>query len=372
MEGTKKLQQAMLPAAGILCTLVFLCLVLSFSGDQARDQAILEEKIGVTENSWLAAHASNSSTTMDDGGHDPSKDNFDFQSLSVTSNFSVKELQNLNKILHRAQFHNKTVILTTLNQAWAENNTMIDLFLDGFHKGIETERFLPHLVIIALDSPSFQRCAQIHRHCFLLRTDGINFAGEQKRFMTPDYLEMMWRRIYFLRVVLQLGYSFVFTDADILWFRDPFPQFHPVADFEIASDHFTGIDNDLNNAPNGGFVHAVSGNRTIALYALWYDARLRFPGRHDQDVLNDIKFSPEFSALGLRLRFLSTEFFGGFCERPKDLGLVCTMHANCCGAGLENKLQDLQLVAEDWNLWKFMTQEQRDKYKIEWRVPRHC
>lgn len=29
--------------------------------------------------------------------------------------------------------------------------------------------------------------------------------------MTPDYLKMMWKRIDFLRYVLELGYNFIFT-----------------------------------------------------------------------------------------------------------------------------------------------------------------
>jgi Nucleotide-diphospho-sugar transferase len=44
----------------------------------------------------------------------------------------------------------------------------------------------------------------------------------------------------------------LFQDADIMWFRNPFPYFHPDADFQIACDHFTGYSSDLRNTANGG------------------------------------------------------------------------------------------------------------------------
>jgi hypothetical protein len=51
---------------------------------------------------------------------------------------------------------------------------------------------------------------EFHAHCFALVTQGLDFHDEAY-FMTPAYLEMMWRRIDFLRSVLQMGYNFVFT-----------------------------------------------------------------------------------------------------------------------------------------------------------------
>ena len=104
----------------------------------------------------------------------------------------------------------KTVILTTLNDAWAAPNSTIDLFLESFRIGNGTLKLLNHLVIIALDQKAFTRCLEIHKRCFALVSEGDDFH-EEAYFMTPDYLKMMWRRIDFLRSVLELGYNFVFT-----------------------------------------------------------------------------------------------------------------------------------------------------------------
>ena len=105
---------------------------------------------------------------------------------------------------------NRTIIVTTLNQAWAQPNTMIHLFLESFRSGEEIAHYLNHLVIVALDQVAYNRCRELHTLCYMLKTEGVDFAGE-KFFMTEDYLRMMWRRIYFLKHVLQMGYSFVFT-----------------------------------------------------------------------------------------------------------------------------------------------------------------
>lgn len=116
----------------------------------------------------------------------------------------------LEKILNDAAMEDRTVILTTLNEAWAAPNSVIDLFLQSFRIGDRTSRLLNHLVIIALDQKAFARCQVIHAHCFSLVSEETDFHKEAY-FMTPSYLMMMWRRIDFLRSVLEMGYNFVFT-----------------------------------------------------------------------------------------------------------------------------------------------------------------
>lgn len=264
----------------------------------------------------------------------------------------------------------KTVILTTLNEAWAVPGSLFDLFLESFRIGVHTRKLLYHLVVVALDQKAYARCLSIHTHCLALTTEGVDFSGE-KYFMSPDYLKMMWRRIEFLRIVLELGYNFIFTDADIMWFRDPFPHFYADADFQIACDHFIGNPYDLNNRPNGGFNYVKSNNRTIEFYKFWYSSREAHPGYHDQDVLNMIKFDPALGKIGLKMRFLDTSFFGGFCEPSRDLNKVCTMHANCC-IGLDNKLHDLRIMLDDWRRFMSLPRRLKRSPLSSWRVPQNC
>lgn len=118
--------------------------------------------------------------------------------------------EKLEKVLKRAGTENKTVIITTLNSAWIAPNSIFDLFLESFKIGNETNGLLNHMVVVALDQKAYSFCMKLHPHCYALTTHGVDFSGEAY-FMTADYLKMMWTRIDFLRTVLDLGYSFVFT-----------------------------------------------------------------------------------------------------------------------------------------------------------------
>ncbi|VVB03860.1 unnamed protein product [Arabis nemorensis] len=286
-----------------------------------------------------------------------------FQSLEI-------EEPKLEDVLRRAAMSDGTVILTTLNKAWADPGSVIDLFFESFGIGEGTSKLLNHLVIVALDDKAYSRCRELHKHCFNIETQGVDFSGEAS-FMTRSYLKMMWRRIDFLRSVLELGYSFVFTDADVMWFRNPFPRFYRYGDFQIACDHYLGRSTDLENRPNGGFSFVRSNNRTILFYKYWYASRMKYPGFHDQDVLNFIKKDHFIFHIGLRIRFLNTAYFGGLCEPSKDLNLVCTMHANCC-FGMDSKLHDLRIMLQDWRDFMSLPLHLKKSSGFTWKVPQNC
>lgn len=115
------------------------------------------------------------------------------------------------RILREVSTDENTVIVTLMNQAWAEPNSTFDIFLEGFRVGEGTERLLRHVVVVCLDEKAYSRCVEVFSsRCYLLRTAGIDFSGE-KRFMAADYLKMMWRRTEFLGSLLKLGYNFLFT-----------------------------------------------------------------------------------------------------------------------------------------------------------------
>ncbi|GAV71196.1 Nucleotid_trans domain-containing protein, partial [Cephalotus follicularis] len=251
---------------------------------------------------------------------------------------------NLQTVLEKASTRDNTVIITTVNQAWAASHSIFDVFLESFHIGNGTFKLLNHLVVVSMDHKAYDRCLTVHPHCYALHTKGINFSSEVY-FMTPNYLDMMWRRINFLTSILEMGIQFRLYD--IMWLQDPFRHFFQDVDFQIACDQFNGNSYDNNNSPNGGFMYVKSNNRTIQFYKFWYSSRKNYPGKHDQDVLNKIKKDPFINMIGLEMRFLDTAYFGGFCEHGKDFNLMCTMHANCC-LGLANKLHDLKILLADW------------------------
>lgn len=116
----------------------------------------------------------------------------------------------LDRVLKNASMEDRTVILTTLNEAWAEPNSMFDIFLESFRIGNGTQRLLNHLVIICMDQKAYARCLALNFHCYHPDSKGVNYTSEAV-FMTNTYLEMMWARIDLFASILEMGYNFVFT-----------------------------------------------------------------------------------------------------------------------------------------------------------------
>ncbi|CAO2815183.1 unnamed protein product [Amaranthus hypochondriacus] len=253
----------------------------------------------------------------------------------------------LRKLLETASTKEKTVMLTYINSAWAAPNSIFEIFLESFRIGNNTAYLLNHLLAIAVDAAAYARCQTLVSHCYLLNESSSALA-HQVTFMTPSYLDIVWSRLTFLQTILTLGYNFVITDNDVVWFRDPFPHFTPESDFQTSCDHFNGREYDINNHPNNGFLFVRSNNRTIKFYEFWASSRPKYSNMHEQDAFNRLKYDPAFYQFGVKIRFLDTAYFGGFCQPSKDLDKVCTMHANCC-VGLHRKIADLNTTL---NVWK--------------------
>ncbi|VFQ77518.1 unnamed protein product [Cuscuta campestris] len=281
----------------------------------------------------------------------------------------------LDEALGRASREDKTVIIAVVNRAYVEGDKpMLDLFLDGFWVGEGTRELVRHVLVAAVDQTSYERCVFLRLlHCYRLETDGVDFAGEEV-YMSEDFIKMMWRRTQFLRDVLKLGYSFIFTDSDVLWLRDPFPKLmsshNETLDLQISTDDFNGDDRSESNPINTGFYMIRSNNRTIALFDSWYDMRNSSAGLKEQDVLNKLIRHGWIEKLGLNVRFLDTKFFSGFCQDSTDVRSVVTVHANCCRT-ISAKLADLTAVIHDWRRFKSLSGEDVDNRTAAFRWSHH-
>ena len=151
-----------------------------------------------------------------------------------------------------------------------------------------------------------------------------------------------------------------------LWFRDLFSHFHTHADIQTSCDRYWGT--PTKGRANTGFYYVKSNNRTIQFYKFWLASRDRIPHEHDQDVFNKIRFDAFILQTGIKIRLLSTAFYGGFCQPSKDLNLVCTMHANCC-VGLATKLHDLSMLIEDWKNYMALSDDERAISPHTWTHP---
>ncbi|KAB2016030.1 hypothetical protein ES319_D08G068300v1 [Gossypium barbadense] len=134
--------------------------------------------------------------------------------------FLVKD--ELDLALEEASMPNKTVIIAVVNRAYVEQSvnaetTMLDLFLESFWVGEDTRALLEHLLLVTVDQTAYDRCMFKRLHCYRLVTEGVDF-GEEKVYMSRDFVKMMWRRTLFLLDVLRRGYSFIFTKQN--WGRN--------------------------------------------------------------------------------------------------------------------------------------------------------
>ncbi|KAF5800299.1 putative nucleotide-diphospho-sugar transferase [Helianthus annuus] len=270
----------------------------------------------------------------------------------------------LETALEGASMANKTVIITIVNRAYTEGDKpMLDIFLDGFWLGENTRQLTNHLLIVAVDQTAFERCTFLRLHCYKLKTDGEDFVDE-KTYMSEDFIKMMWQRTRFLGDVLRRGYNFVFTDTDVLWLRNPFPRLtlNETIDLQISVDQFNGNQWSQTNPINTGFYMIKSNNKTIALFDEWYGQRNNSTGKKEQDVLVELMQKSAFERLRLRVRFLDTIYFSGFCQDSRDANIVSTVHANCCRS-IRAKVTDLVTVIHDWKRFKDPSRNKTIEYR---------
>ena len=144
-----------------------------------------------------------------------------------------------------------------------------------------------------------------------------------------------------------------------MWLRNPFPRLNynqsiDSLDLQISTDKFNGDQWSKDNPINSGFYMIRSNNRTISLFEKWYARKNESAGLKEQDVLNNLIREGVSKELGLRVRFLDTLYFSGFCEVSRDFKAVTTVHANCCRT-ISAKVVDLTAVVHDWKRFKSLT-----------------
>lgn len=118
-------------------------------------------------------------------------------------------------------------------------------------------------------------------------------------------------------------------------------------DLQISVDEYNGDPRSQKNLINTGFYFIRSNNRTIDLFRKWYGMKDNSTGMKEQDVLLELMRKGIFKQLGMRVKFLDTQYFSGFCQDSKNIWSVTTVHSNCC-RHIDAKVSDLKFVLRDW------------------------
>lgn len=131
-----------------------------------------------------------------------------------------------------------------------------------------------------------------------------------------------------------------------MWLRNPLSNLtHEEKDMLLSCDTYNGKPFDETNAVNSGFYFVISNYKTTALFDKWYASRNNSEGIQENHALNMMKGNGVFRELSMKVKFLDTLNFGGFCQPSRDFGAVITVHANCC-SNVTAKLADLKAVLE--------------------------
>ncbi|KAJ1695128.1 hypothetical protein LUZ63_011826 [Rhynchospora breviuscula] len=257
---------------------------------------------------------------------------------------------NFATMIRKAATDDKRVILTEVNEAFAAPNSMLDLFLESFHNGEDNiTHLLDHLIIVAMDQKAFEKCKSVHHYCYLHEDLGSDLSSENL-FMSKPYIDLVWTKVTLWQLILEQGYSFLFTDVDVMWFRDPFRHISVYADLTIATDRFFVNPEDHGNNPNTGMVYAKPTKKNIEVLKYWLEARQRFPTTNEQTVYDQIKYELA-SKFDLKVQYVSTEYWGNFCQLHKDFTKLSTFHP-CCLIGLKMKIAQIKNMTEEWKMYK--------------------
>ncbi|KAF1885724.1 hypothetical protein Lal_00002623 [Lupinus albus] len=295
------------------------------------------------------------------------------------SSIYQSQKQELAQVLRRASMEDRSVIITMVNKSWARPGSILEVFLQSFKSGIGTHRFLNHLVIIAMDLKAFKYCKSLHSHCIHPSTLAYLSATKKQSIMNSDHNVFSKTRINFLLEVLQLGYSIIFTDADVLWLRNPFSNFSPsMHALTISCDYY--LTNDENGKErvtiivDGGIFFLKSNAISVEFFKNLKLNTVLYPNSYAAEsfcttLLNN-KASVETYSMGIK--YVENGYFGGFCQISNEmLRNAYTIHANCCG-NLTSKVHDMKNVLNDWNQIKEHESEDNSSYKIALRWPHKC
>jgi len=156
-----------------------------------------------------------------------------------------------------------------------------------------------------------------------------------------------------------------------MWLRNPFERLskNETEDLQISTDVYLGDPWSEKHLINTGFFFVRSNKKTISLFETWYGKKDNSTGKKEQDVLIDLIEAGIFGHLGLKVRFLDTLYFSGFCQDSKDVRAVTIIHANCCRS-ITAKVADLKATLRDWKIFRRL--EANSSENINWTSHEWC
>ncbi|KAG6507183.1 hypothetical protein ZIOFF_032524 [Zingiber officinale] len=258
--------------------------------------------------------------------------------------FTGKETRELKRLLKGAANNDNMVIIAMLDEA---QNSVFDLFIQSFKVGNGTSSLLNHLVVLALDREGFERCGALHSHCYFPKHTS-NLRGSRETMM-------MARQIDFSRQVLELAYNLIYTDLDVMWFRNPVRQFDSISLLILATERYRG-ERSFGSRANGAFMFVLSADQTIEFFRTWRLTMRMYAGEDRAAILTRAVREGTYN-FGPKVQLLDTDLFGDVCRRDMDLREIYTARAGCC-MERGDKLSAMRALARAWRNYTAMSVEE--------------
>ena len=166
---------------------------------------------------------------------------------------------------------NKTIILAMVDDSQ-------ELPVRNFYQYSILPLGLFNTLFVSTSSNGCHRLLALHIPCVVFG----NYPDGAALFNTKKFLAKMNVRTNYTLRALELGYSILQTDTDVIYYKDPFPYFN------CTTCHFEAIENGLANFMNAGFLYIRSNNVTIDVYRAMVNMSIRAPKSEDQSNLNRI------------------------------------------------------------------------------------
>mmetsp|Transcript_1784 Transcript_1784/g.3441 ORF Transcript_1784/g.3441 Transcript_1784/m.3441 type:complete len:608 (-) Transcript_1784:88-1911(-) len=239
-----------------------------------------------------------------------------FDSLKIFLKNVDSVLKDLKKLLQKRDVvKNNTVIVLTVNKGQSE--LLTNFVCSARSRGFDVGNIL--VFPTDLESKALSEGLGVATY-FDEKNLGTLPSGEAKVYGDPIFAAMMYAKVLCVLYVSLLGHDVLFSDVDVVWFRDPLTYFHDesnrdIQKFDILFQHDGSSQPRYNPfSANSGFYYVRANKKTQYLFtSLLYDGGLIRKSKSHQQVLVQL-LNEHSSMFGLNVKVfdkIETSMFPG-------------------------------------------------------------
>ena len=166
---------------------------------------------------------------------------------------------------------NKTIILAMVDDSQ-------EVSVRNFYQSSILPLGLSNTLFVSTSSTGCNRLWPLNIPCAVFG----NVPGGAAVYKQPAFLAKMNVRTSYTLRALELGYSILQTDTDVLYLKDPFPY------FDCKSCHIESMQDGIKGYIYAGFIFIRANAVTVEVYRAMHQRAIKAPTPEDQGNLNSI------------------------------------------------------------------------------------